>query len=70
MEKARLQEFQERFLAILGHDLRNPLASIDMGIGILQQKVTESMLTGVDNTIENDLMLSVGLNFKTELFGG
>lgn len=36
-EKARIQEFQERFLAILGHDLRNPLAAIDMGSGILRQ---------------------------------
>lgn len=35
-EKARIQEFQERFLAILGHDLRNPLASIDMGTSILR----------------------------------
>ncbi len=32
-EKARIQEFQERFIAILGHDLRNPLASIDYGSG-------------------------------------
>ena len=39
-EKARIQEFQERFLAILGHDLRNPLASIDMGTGILRQRST------------------------------
>lgn len=37
LERARLQEFQERFLAILGHDLRNPLAAIDMGIGLLQR---------------------------------
>ncbi|HKO51359.1 MAG TPA: PAS domain-containing sensor histidine kinase [Polyangiaceae bacterium] len=37
-EKARIQEFQERFLAILGHDLRNPLASIDMGLGILREQ--------------------------------
>jgi PAS domain S-box-containing protein len=36
-EKSRVQEFQERFLAILGHDLRNPLASIDMGASILRQ---------------------------------
>jgi PAS domain S-box-containing protein len=35
-EKSRIQEFQERFMAILGHDLRNPLASIDMGAGILR----------------------------------
>jgi len=37
-EKVRIQEFQERFLAILGHDLRNPLASIDMGLGILREQ--------------------------------
>jgi PAS domain S-box-containing protein len=40
-EKSRIQEFQERFLAILGHDLRNPLASIDMGSGILLQRCTD-----------------------------
>jgi PAS domain S-box-containing protein len=37
-EKSRTQEFQERFLAILGHDLRNPLASIDTGAGLLRQR--------------------------------
>jgi PAS domain S-box-containing protein len=36
-EKSRIQQFQERFLAILGHDLRNPLAAIDMGAGVLRQ---------------------------------
>jgi len=40
-EKVRIQEFQERFLAILGHDLRNPLASIDMGMGILRQHASD-----------------------------
>ena len=40
-EKARLQEFQERFLAILGHDLRNPLASIDMGVGVLRGQIKD-----------------------------
>jgi PAS domain S-box-containing protein len=40
-EKARIQEFQERFLAILGHDLRNPLASIDMGAGILRESLSD-----------------------------
>lgn len=37
-EQARIQQFQERFLAILGHDLRNPLAAMDMGLGILRQR--------------------------------
>jgi PAS domain S-box-containing protein len=40
-EKSRIQEFQERFLAILGHDLRNPLAAIDMGAAILRQRSHE-----------------------------
>src|SRR6185295_3175996 len=40
-EQARMQEFQERFLAILGHDLRNPLASIDTGAGILRQRAVD-----------------------------
>jgi PAS domain S-box-containing protein len=31
-------EFQERFVAVLGHDLRNPLAAIDMATGILSQR--------------------------------
>ena len=37
-EKVRVQEFQERFIAILGHDLRNPLSAIDMGTGLLRQR--------------------------------
>jgi PAS domain S-box-containing protein len=40
-EQARGQEFQERFLAILGHDLRNPLASIEMGAGILRHRARD-----------------------------
>lgn len=32
-----LLEFQEGFVAILGHDLRNPLSAIDMGTGMLRQ---------------------------------
>jgi PAS domain S-box-containing protein len=37
-EKARIQEFQERFIAILGHDLRNPLSAMDMGASLLRQR--------------------------------
>ena len=44
-EKARIQEFQERFLAILGHDLRNPLASIAMGSELLRQQAANNPVT-------------------------
>jgi PAS domain S-box-containing protein len=40
-ERARIQEFQERFIAILGHDLRNPLAAIDYEAGLLQRRSTD-----------------------------
>jgi PAS domain S-box-containing protein len=41
-QKERIQEFQERFLGVLGHDLRNPLASMDMGAGLLRQRATDA----------------------------
>ena len=38
VERARTHEFQERFLAVLGHDLKNPLAAIGMGAALLRQQ--------------------------------
>jgi signal transduction histidine kinase len=38
-ERARIQEFQERFLSVLGHDLRNPLAAVEMASGLLRRSV-------------------------------
>src|SRR5882757_4552378 len=52
-EKNRIHEFQERFLAILGHDLRNPLASIDMGAGILRQRSTNPADIRIMDRIHN-----------------
>jgi len=37
-----LAEFQERFVAVLGHDLRNPLAAIDMATGLLRQQAEQA----------------------------
>ena len=50
-EKAKIQQFQERFLAILGHDLRNPLASINIGAGVLRQRSTDPVALRVVNRI-------------------
>ena len=41
-EKARVQECHERFGAILGHDLRNPLAAIDMRASLLKGKAVDA----------------------------
>jgi signal transduction histidine kinase len=35
-ERQRTAQFQERFIAILGHDLRNPLSSVVMGLRVLR----------------------------------
>ncbi len=35
LDERRVSELREQFIAVLGHDLRNPLASIDSGIRIL-----------------------------------
>jgi PAS domain S-box-containing protein len=40
-EKARIHEFQERFLGILGHDLRNPLSAIQIGAGLVRQRASD-----------------------------
>jgi PAS domain S-box-containing protein len=59
-EKSRVQEFQERFLAILGHDLRNPLAALDMGAGILRQRTTDpAMLRVIDRMHASSLRMSL-----------
>jgi signal transduction histidine kinase len=41
-ERQRTLQFQERFLAILGHDLRNPLSSITMGLRLLRMSPASS----------------------------
>lgn len=47
-ERARIQEFQEQFIAILGHDLRNPLAAIELGTSILRKSAAERELRTLD----------------------
>jgi PAS domain S-box-containing protein len=46
-ERARLQEFQERFIGILGHDLRNPLAAIEMGAALLDERAGDEAVNRV-----------------------
>lgn len=42
-ELAQEERFRDRFLAILGHDLRQPLHSVTMGASILEQLLEPSM---------------------------
>jgi signal transduction histidine kinase len=47
-ERARTIEFQDRFIAILGHDLRNPLSSVKMGLGVARRSVPTQALKTID----------------------
>jgi sigma-B regulation protein RsbU (phosphoserine phosphatase) len=40
-------ELREQFIAVLGHDLRNPLASISAGIGLIQKSKLDERAEGV-----------------------
>lgn len=44
-ERARVAEFQERFIGVLGHDLRNPLGALAMGIDLLKREVPNEQRT-------------------------
>ena len=58
-ERARIQEFQERFMGILGHDLRNPLAAIDYGAGLLQRRAIDpAMRRTVDRMRTSSVRMS------------
>jgi signal transduction histidine kinase len=46
-ERAQVTTFQERFIAVLGHDLRNPLGAISMGVDLLKREVP-----GEDRTLQ------------------
>lgn len=37
-------DLREQFLAILGHDLRNPLAALDSGVNILERRVPDEAI--------------------------
>src|SRR6185312_5501520 len=39
IEAQESAELREQFMAVLGHDLRNPLAAIASGVGLLQRSV-------------------------------
>jgi PAS domain S-box-containing protein len=75
-EKSRVQKFEERFLAILGHDLRQPLASIELGVGLLRMRSSEpAFVVDVDridaSLLRMSRMIEQILDFtRTRLGGG
>jgi PAS domain S-box-containing protein len=74
-EKSRIQEFQERFLAILGHDLTQPLASIELAVELLRMRSTEpAFVRDVDriraSVLRMSRMIEQILDFTRSRLGG
>jgi signal transduction histidine kinase len=49
-------ELREQFIAVLGHDLRNPLASIDAGATYLQRRIEDQKLSSVLSQIRGSVV--------------
>jgi len=52
---------REQFIAVLGHDLRNPLASIDAGTRLLQRQALDERATMLLNGIRGSVLRMAGL---------
>ncbi|MCJ8519473.1 GAF domain-containing sensor histidine kinase [Pseudorhizobium tarimense] len=59
-EKAA-SELREQFIAVLGHDLRNPVASLTGGISILQREPQTEKSTRVLNIMRSSLLRMSGM---------
>jgi hypothetical protein len=48
-------ELREQFIAVLGHDLRNPLASIDAGAKLLRKEPLSAKGTSIVGLIQSSV---------------
>ncbi|WP_315830961.1 GAF domain-containing sensor histidine kinase [Bradyrhizobium prioriisuperbiae] len=51
-DERKLAELREQFVAVLGHDLRNPLASIAAGIQLLRKRPDPAVYAMMDSSVE------------------
>jgi sigma-B regulation protein RsbU (phosphoserine phosphatase) len=56
-----LSELREQFIAVLGHDLRNPLASIASGVRLLEKEALSERGHRVTTLMEGSVVRAVGL---------
>ena len=60
-DERRASELREQFIAVLGHDLRNPLASIDAGMRMLVRDAPSEKSAAVIKLIQNSVRRMAGL---------
>jgi signal transduction histidine kinase len=60
-DERRTSELREQFIAVLGHDLRNPLASIDAGLRILLRNEHSERMPEIVSTMQKSIIRMAGL---------
>jgi signal transduction histidine kinase len=55
LSERQLSELREQFIAVLGHDLRNPLASISAGARLLLKTPLDEKATGIVAMMQNSV---------------
>jgi signal transduction histidine kinase len=60
-EERSAGELREQFIAVLGHDLRNPLAAIGAGAALLEMKLTDPQLVDVARRMSRNTQRMKGL---------
>ena len=55
LDEREAGELREQFIAILGHDLRNPLQAVNAGCDLLEQKITDPRLSMIASRIKTNV---------------
>lgn len=61
MSERKISELREQFIAVLGHDLRNPVASIDAGTKLLQRTPLDAKASHIVALIQGSVLRMQGL---------
>ncbi|MEP7456858.1 GAF domain-containing sensor histidine kinase [Phyllobacterium sp. SB3] len=61
VDERKISEFREQFIAVLGHDLRNPVAAIDAGTRLLQRTPLNEQAEKVVGLIRGSIVRMSGL---------
>jgi signal transduction histidine kinase len=61
LDERQAAELREQFIAVLGHDLRNPLASIDGGVRLLLKTPLDDKARSLVGLMQNSVLRMAGL---------
>jgi signal transduction histidine kinase len=61
LDERKTAELREQFIAVLGHDLRNPLASIDAGARMLRRTPLDEKAVHILDVMQNSIVRIAGL---------